>query len=39
MCTDCGCSVTPDIVKINHKIEYQHQLKTLNIHQDILSKK
>lgn len=38
MCTDCGCSVTPDIVKINHKIEYQHQLKTLNIRQDILSK-
>ncbi len=49
MCTNCGCSVTPQNIVINgdrdhkgdrdrHQHHHQHSLKTLKIHQNILSK-
>lgn len=42
MCTNCGCSVTPKSIEINHhhhhELEGNHNSNTLNIHQAILAK-
>ncbi len=41
MCTNCGCSVTPKAIAINHhhrELEDNHNSNTVNIHQAILAK-
>ncbi len=45
MCTNCGCSVTPQNIQINnskshqhHNHDHNHNSKTINIHQAILAK-
>lgn len=43
MCTHCGCSVTPENIKINdhehsHNHSHNHNSKTIDIHQSILAK-
>jgi hydrogenase nickel incorporation protein HypB len=45
MCINCGCSVTPQNIKINnhkshehHHHEHNHDSQTINVHQSILAK-
>lgn len=39
MCTDCGCSVTPQDISINNQpVEEEKNSQTLHIHQSILAK-